>query len=96
MTYETIQGTLTSVDVSYINPYSGETLNITGDYYVNDSVVIGGDVPGEIDYALGLSYDQIWNLEDSSGNPMFIGIDFFLPSSGDDILILSSSTILLT
>ena len=90
MTLDVIVGTLTTINSSFVNPYTGEILNVNGDYYINDTPVSGG--AGTDDIALGLVFDQLWRLEDDLGNLLIENIEVFLPAPGNDILLLASTT----
>lgn len=90
MTLDVIVGTLTTINSSFVNPYTGEILNVSGDYYINDTLVSGG--AGTDDIALGLVFDQLWRLEDELGNLLIENIEVFLPAPGNDILLLASTT----
>ena len=90
MTVDVIVGTLTTINSSFINPYTGEILTVSGDYYINDTPVSGGT--GTDDIALGLVFDQLWRLEDDLGNLLIENIEVFLPAPGNDILLLASAT----
>ncbi len=90
MTIDVIVGTLTTINSTFINPYTGEILDVNGDYYINDTSVSGG--PGADDIALGVVFDQLWTLEDALGNLLIENIEVFLPAPGNDILLLASTT----
>ncbi|MBV1928313.1 MAG: type I secretion C-terminal target domain-containing protein [Gammaproteobacteria bacterium] len=90
MTVTFLLGTLTHVSTTFINPYTGELLAIDGDYYINDTYVYGG--PDANDVLIGTSHDQFYRLEDDMGNLLLDGFEQFFPSSGNDILLLASTT----
>lgn len=90
MTVTFLLGTLTHVSTTFINPYTGELLAIDGDYYINDMYVYGG--PDANDVLIGTSHDQFYRLEDDMGNLLLDGFEQFFPSSGNDILLLASTT----
>jgi len=93
MTVTFVFGTLEFISANFINPYTGEVLNVEGDYYVNDTVVNGGT--GDADILLGSTLSQFFSLEDSLGNVLLEDLEIYLMSAGNDILNLSSSTIAL-
>tara|TARA_R110001592_G_scaffold79054_4_gene236777 strand:- start:4137 stop:6521 length:2385 start_codon:yes stop_codon:yes gene_type:complete len=90
MTVDVIVGTLTNINANFINPYTGELLNVAGDYYINDTFVSGGAGAGDI--ALGTTFDQLWLLEDNLGNLLIENVELFLPAPGNDIILLASDT----
>ncbi|MCK5384561.1 MAG: cadherin-like domain-containing protein, partial [Alphaproteobacteria bacterium] len=92
MAYFSVVGTPTDVDATYTNPYTDETLTVKGVYYLDDTVTYGTD--GD-DRVSGNSDNQLWLLEDEDGVQMFSSIETYSPSSGDDIILLASDTIVL-
>ncbi len=84
-----LNGTLESVSVTLVNPYSGDELTVVGDYYTNDTVVDCG--PGSDGILVLSGNDQFVQLEDSSGTLLYLGLGNYFAGGGDDILILASS-----
>ena len=94
MATETIVGTLTTISASYVNPYSGEILDVDGDYYLNIDTFYGTEADVN-DTVFGNSYNQLWLLESDEGLQMFDSVEFYYPASGDDIILLASADIVL-
>lgn len=83
-----VPGDLTYVSETLINPYTGHELIIDGNYYVNNSIVVGDEDEG--DFVFGTVFDQYWYIENNSGDVMFVNILQFYSAPGNDIIILSS------
>ena len=83
-------GTLQTVSANFTNPYTGDVLEVDGDYYVNDTFLDGG--PGVCDLLLSGSENQFFRLTDDSGNLLFANFEMFIPGSGSDILLLADTT----
>ncbi len=90
MTVTFLQGTLEFISANFINPYTGEVLEVEGEYYINDTPVNGG--PGNADILLGSTHNQFFTIEDSMGNLLLEDLEIFLMAAGTDILILASDT----
>ena len=85
-----LQGMLTSISANFINPYTGEILTVDGDYYVNNTPVVGTSADDDI--LLSSVENQFFRLEDASGNILIQDIEIILTSDGDDILDLTSTS----
>ncbi len=85
-----ILGTLETISANFINPYTGELIEVKGDYYVNDTYVNGG--PAADDILLSSTQNQFFSLEDALGNLLFEDFEQIILNAGDDILNLSSKT----
>ncbi len=83
-----VPGELTYVSETLTNPYTGHQLTIDGDYYVNNSIVLGEE-DGD-DGIYGSVFDQYWRIESSGGEPLLVNIMQFYSAPGDDIVILAS------
>ena len=83
-----VPGDLTYVSETLINPYTGHELIIDGNYYVNNSIIVGDEDEG--DFVFGSVFDQYWYIENNSGDVMFVNILQFYSAPGNDIIILSS------
>ncbi len=90
MTTTVIVGTLTEITANFINPYTGDILELDGEYYVNNDYYDGG--PGSSDTILGTSVDQLYTIEDANGNLLIENYETILPADGDDVVIMSSDT----
>ena len=93
MTITFVLGTLEYISANFINPYTGEILEIEGEYYINDTPVDGGT--GTADILLGSTHNQFFSLEDPSGNILLEDLEIFLMAAGHDIINLSSDTVVL-
>jgi len=93
MTITFVLGTLEYISANFINPYTGEVLEVEGEYYINDTPVDGGT--GTADILLGSTHNQFFSLEDPSGNILLEDLEVFLMAAGHDIINLSSDTVVL-
>lgn len=82
-------GTLQSVSEVFTNPYSGETINVDGDYYVNMSLVAG--TSSAFDTLVTGNVVNLVRVEDDLGNLLIDSIESFALVNGDDILLLAST-----
>ena len=85
-----VPGVLTSISQNLINPYTGDMLFVSGNYYVNTQYSNGG--PGNQDVLLSSVDNQFFSIEDSQGNLLIEDYETFLMAPGDDILNLASTT----
>lgn len=85
-------GTLTNINETIVNPFTGESLLINGPFYINDTLLDGGPTSGNILVASGNS--QYISIE-RNGMLMFQNFDTVLLGGGDDILNLASLTYVL-
>ncbi len=84
-------GNLTNITSNFINPYDGELLSINGDYYMNETFVSGTSAVDDL--LIASSHDQYFRVEDELGNLLIDdNIEVFLMASGNDILLLASTT----
>ena len=93
MTITFVLGTLEYISANFINPYTGEILEIEGEYYINDTPVDGG--AGTADILLGSTHNQFFSLEDPSGTILLENLEVFLMAAGHDIINLASDTVVL-
>ncbi len=93
MAFVTVVGTLTFVSENLINPYTGETITLNGNYYVNDAYVDGG--PGSEDILAGDPLDQFYRLEDELGTLLIENFEIVFTGSGNDIVNLASTNYVL-
>ncbi len=93
MTVTFVLGTLEFISANFINPYTGELLEVEGSYYINDTPVDGGG--GTADILLGSTHNQFFSLESETGEVLLVDLEVFLMAAGDDILNLTSSTVML-
>ncbi len=90
----TMQGELTFLDFTFVDPYTGDTFDIFGEKYLNTGTYDGGD-----------GYDTLFmtNMSDAiilggiSGDMLsqFLSIERFDGFGGDDIIILAHADIVL-
>ncbi|MBL9079970.1 MAG: hypothetical protein JNL08_20925 [Planctomycetes bacterium] len=84
-----VQGTLTQVSQTIVNPWSGASLTLSGPYYVNTAYVDGG--PATDDILLTSVHTQFFRLQDDNGNRLIDGFEIILMSDGADVLDLTST-----
>lgn len=75
---------------TFVNPYSGETLYVSGTYNVRMTPITGTSSP--VDVLAMPVYDDILRIEDDNGNLLLSGIEIIQGAAGNDIMILASAT----
>lgn len=85
-------GHLGQFTATLVNPYSGMTVSVDAEKYINDSYYDG---MGGTDSVYGTAYGDVVMLTDALGNQMIRNIETLSFGSGGDIVILSDDTIIL-
>ena len=86
-----LQGTLTTVDTTLVNPYSGVAVPLAGDFYVNDALASCPGA-GTDDTLIASGDDQYFRLEDDAGTLLFDGFEHYITGNGNDYLVLANAT----
>jgi Ca2+-binding RTX toxin-like protein len=85
------QGAVQPFSVTLVNPYTGETIVVEDeDRNVNTGVYHGGD---GFDTLVFSSLGDVLFIADQNGNQVVTGVERFVGSAGDDIIILSDPNI---
>jgi hypothetical protein len=88
-----LSGTLQQYNATLTNAYSGYTVSINQQMFVNDSSYDG---LGGSDTLTMTNQGDVFILDDGFGNPLLRNIEFIDAGLGGDIINLSSSTIVMT
>ncbi len=90
MGFTSLIGVETNISAVFINPYDGTSLSVDGVYYLNVDPVVGSDP--FFNLLGGNPFDQFWRIEDDEGNLLIDNFQLYIPSTGNDILLLASTT----
>src|SRR5690606_7812307 len=83
-------GSLGPLNVTLVNPYSGETVELAGSYNVSPQSFDGA---GGSDTLFLTNLNDVVRLNDGSGNPTLASVETIICSSGDDVIILADAVL---
>ncbi len=85
-----MQGSLEQFTVVLVNPYSGDTITIDEEKFINDSYYHGH---GGFDRLIATNNGDVITLVDSQGAQMLSGIELITMGDGGDVIVLSDEHI---